>query len=195
MTHENGDLSSLLAEAIATADPALQQRLDSDPGAYLDLVALSDQARDETATLLASAVTSARSAGHSWEAIGTALGMSRQAAQQRFGKDRQQDPDTPEGETRVLRGLTAFNEMEVLNRAGRFGWHSIGNGILFHTLARSGERWEHRRVLVGSSELQRLRAEGWQQAGRTWFPWVYLARSTGEPAIMEDVSDSHLLHG
>lgn len=37
--------------------------------------------------LLRGRVNVARQAGHSWAAVGLALGISRQAAQQRFGKD------------------------------------------------------------------------------------------------------------
>ena len=52
------------------------------------------QAGTETRSLLGEAVTSARAAGASWDAIGRVLGMSRQAAHQRFGRPRDQD-DTP----------------------------------------------------------------------------------------------------
>lgn len=189
------NLSRLLAEAIATADPELQERIESDPSAYLDLILLTHQAHQESARLLSAAVAAARSAGHSWEDIGTALGMTRQAAQQRFGARGQPDEDATNGERRVLRGLTAFNEMDALARAGKFGWHSVANGILYHTLERSGQQWEHRRVLFFGPERARLEAEGWQQAGSAWFPWVYYTRPTDKPAIMEDVSDAYLLHG
>lgn len=190
------NLTYLLAETIAAADPELQERIHSDPEAYLDLIVLTDRTRKEASALLDAAVTSARSAGLSWDAIGESLGMSRQAAQQRFGpRDPQGEPPSRMSETRTLRGLTAFNEMAALNRAGKFGWHSVENGILFHTLERSTEQWEHDRVLITNPKRAQMERDGWQQAGEKWFPWVYYARPTGLPAIMEDVSDSYLIGG
>ena len=44
------------------------------------------QALDEAQTELRDAVRAARDAGDSWTLIGAALDVSRQAAQQRFGK-------------------------------------------------------------------------------------------------------------
>lgn len=42
---------------------------------------------DELQPLLTDAVRRARSAGHSWEEVGAALGVSRQAVHQRFAKN------------------------------------------------------------------------------------------------------------
>ncbi len=56
-----------------------------DPGASLALVAASRVAAEETEPLLQEPVADARSAGHSWDTVGRLLGVSRQAAQQRFG--------------------------------------------------------------------------------------------------------------
>jgi hypothetical protein len=61
--------------------------------ADLDVLAWIDQARRDLRTAehaLAGAVHRARQQGQSWSAIGTALHISRQAAQQRFG-----DPTRP----------------------------------------------------------------------------------------------------
>ncbi len=85
MAPESHELADLLAQAIAKIDPTIGRRLDTDPQAHLDLIVLTSRAHAETRALNLSAVSSARSAGWSWEAIGTALGMSKQAAQQRFG--------------------------------------------------------------------------------------------------------------
>ena len=60
---------------LSTADP-------------IDLLAWIDQAHHDLHTaerVLGAAVTRARQHRHPWSAIGAALGISRQAAQQRFG--------------------------------------------------------------------------------------------------------------
>jgi hypothetical protein len=44
------------------------------------------------------AVTGARHAGHSWEAIGRLLGVSRQAAQQRFAATADGGAGVPDGD-------------------------------------------------------------------------------------------------
>ena len=81
----NTDLDRRLSAAITGADPDLVRRLDRDPGSYLELVRLTAEADARVGRMLADAVSAARRAGHTWEAIGSALGMTRQAAQQRFG--------------------------------------------------------------------------------------------------------------
>lgn len=52
------------------------------------LRALADVARqrDEVARREAAAVRRARTAGYSWEAIGSSLGVSKQAMHKRYGK-------------------------------------------------------------------------------------------------------------
>jgi hypothetical protein len=46
-------------------------------------------------------------------------------------------------------------------------------------------QWEHARVLVHSSRIPRLEAEGWQRIGDAWFPWAYYKHRLGERAIPE----------
>lgn len=170
-------LSATLARVAGTqeSEPNREQ--------LLELVDVTARAGTETRSLLGEAVTSARAAGASWDAIGRVLGMSRQAAHQRFGRTRDQD-DAPG--TRILGPVTAASEMEALRQAGRHGWHSVGFGAYQHTLERSATQWEHRRIRVGAVGTRtRLEQEGWQVIG-TWFPWVYLKRETGILALPED---------
>ena len=56
---------------------------DHDP---IDLVLAAHQIRSGAEALLAASVEEARAAGRTWQEIGQALGISRQAAFQRFGK-------------------------------------------------------------------------------------------------------------
>lgn len=186
-------LTQLLSDAIAKADPEIDPGLDHDPAAYLALVRLTSQARESVDELLISAIAAARSAGHSWDTVGAALGMSRQAAQQRFGKRIGDAPDPdPDGRTRRLTPLTAFNEMRILNRAGSYGWHSVGFGTLFHTVRKSDEQWEHTRASALASR-EKLEADGWQKVGTLWFPWAYFKRPLGIPALPEPVSGDYLM--
>lgn len=177
------NLGHILAGAIAKVDPTIEKRIETDPQATLDLVVITSQAYSETGKLLSSAVASARSAGWSWDAVGKALGMSRQAAQQRFGHKSGANGESPEC-TRLV-GVTAFNEIEILNEKGRHGWHSTGFGPLFHDLEKSDVQWENRRVFVGSRKAKNLEAEGWEHIGHVWFPWVYFKKSLGLPAEPE----------
>lgn len=183
------EFPDLIARAIARLDPTIERRLETEPEAHLELVMLTRRAHEEVGRLLHAAVSSARSAGSSWEAIGSALGMSRQAAQQRFGHRPAASPvaewDTLPlaGEHRQLVGLTAFNEMEQLNEWGRHGWHSVGFGPLFHDVERTPVQWEHRRAVIGSRTARDLEAKGWERIGTMWFPWMYFKRRLDVPAV------------
>src|SRR6478609_11342483 len=170
------DLRQALSATLARVAGADESEPDRDQ--LLELVDVTARAGTETRSLLSEAVTSARAAGASWDAIGRVLGMSRQAAHQRFGRALEQD-DTPG--TRILGPVTAFSEVEALRLAGRHGWHSVGFGAYQHTLEHSSTQWEHRRIrVVATGTRTRLEEEGWQVIG-TWFPWAYLKRDTGTP--------------
>lgn len=69
-----------LEDLIANLDPA-----NARDAAPLRSVAVAAQVSRDADDALAVAVANARSAGTSWTAIGAVLGVSRQAAQQRFG--------------------------------------------------------------------------------------------------------------
>lgn len=169
-----------VADAVLAGPTGMRDALDHDPDSYLRLVAATRVGAEETSRLLREAIGGARSAGHSWDVVGRLLGVSRQAAQQRFA------PGGPAGDAgitapgaparRVLTPLTAFNEMEALDRAGLEGWHLVDFGPFFHVVEASGQPWEHRRVPFAlGSRLRRLEIEGWTAVG-AWFPWRYLKR-------------------
>ncbi|MBW4095401.1 MAG: hypothetical protein HIU81_08500 [Acidobacteria bacterium] len=180
-SHEQ--LRRALSHVISAVDPGLAGRLEQEPDAYLDLIGLTQQSSEQIAVLLQSAVTSARLAGLSWERIGERLGMSRQAAQQRFGRASETvgTHASGPGEKRRLSPVTSFDEMDALAEAGRHGWHSVGFGMYFHDLAHTDEQWEHLRVAAFGASRRGLEAEGWQRIGNMWFPWAYYARPTGKP--------------
>ena len=68
--------------------------------------------------LLRESVAGARRAGHSWDSIGSVLGVSRQAVQQRFRVEPGEEPDA---NRRVRTGVHALNELDVLAVRGPCG--------------------------------------------------------------------------
>lgn len=176
-------LRAALSQVVAAIDPTLAGRLEHDVDSYLDLIDATEQGSREISQLLQAAVTSARLAGASWDRIGQRLGISRQAAQQRFGRaSRLGEPVSPKA-TRRLTPVTAFDEMEALAEAGRHGWHSVGFGMYFHDLVHSNEQWEHLRIGAIGARPKDLLQAGWQRIGSMWFPWAYYKRPTGKPAV------------
>ena len=187
---EEAALREAIAAAVITVPAGLSAELQNDPRAYLRLVAATRTAAEETSRLLRESVDGARHAGHSWDTVGRVLGVSRQAAQQRFGSPATAPGDVPAAPgapaRRVLSPLTAFDEMAVLAEEGLHGWHSVDYGTLFHVVEASPWQWEHRRVLVSiGSRRSRLRDEGWRLIKTMWFPWAYYARRLDLPAEPE----------
>ncbi|MFG2988242.1 hypothetical protein ACGFZK_02845 [Streptomyces sp. NPDC048257] len=173
-----------IAAAVIGAPDGLAAALERDADGYLRLVDASRVGAEEASRLLREAVQGARAAGHSWETVGRVLGVSRQAAQQRFAGT--PAPGTPTGgepgspERRILSPVTAFNEMAALEEAGRDGWHLVGYGPLFLEVETSEHPWEHCRVTLSSGgRHRRMEAEGWIPVGAGWFPWRYYKRALG----------------
>jgi hypothetical protein len=121
-------------------------------------------------------------AGAGWDRIGQRLGISRQAAQQRFGQAPVNSEPISTEATRRLTPVNAFDEMEALVEAGRQGWHSVGFGMYFHDLVHPDEQREHLRVGAFGARHRDLLQGGWQRIGAMWFPWAYYKRPTGKPA-------------
>ncbi len=67
-------------------DPA-----DARDATHIRRIIAAAEAVEKSEAELRAAVTAARAAGDTWDAIGVALGISRQAAYQRFGKVPQHD--------------------------------------------------------------------------------------------------------
>ncbi|MFC9812113.1 hypothetical protein ACFVJM_08610 [Streptomyces virginiae] len=174
-----------IAASVLGAPEGLAESLEHDPHGYLRLVDASRVGAEEASRLLREAVQGARAAGHSWDAVGRVLGVSRQAAQQRFagkaagGASPSAQPAGGPGapERRTLGGLSAFNEMAALDEAGRDGWHMVGYGPFFHEVEASDHPWEHCRVTLPSvARHRRMESEGWIPVGAGWFPWRYYKR-------------------
>lgn len=170
-------LARAIGELGAPADPTGAED-------YLRLIEAAAEMEDAARSMLRDAVTSARIAGATWAAIGSTLGMSKQAAQKRFaGEAVRHDALNPD--ERILGPITAtFDEMKELALAGRYGWHSVEFGPQFHRVVRSDTQWEHRRVTMLFSRARELDGGGWQLIG-TAFPFAYYKRQLATPALRE----------
>ncbi|GAA3022309.1 hypothetical protein [Streptosporangium longisporum] len=173
-------LTRILMENAAVEDPYGTED-------FLRLVAGAATLQEEASTLLRTTVASARSAGVTWQSIGATLGMTKQAAQKRFAPPLAPSATGLDPHERVLGPTTTFDEMHELALAGRYGWHSVEFGTTYHRVVRSGTQWEHTRVTMSPGRVRRLRAEGWEVIG-SGFPYTYLKRDTGVPALQEPPS-------
>lgn len=162
-------------EQAVVAYSGIADRAASNPEELLALIDASDTAAGICATLRETAVGQVRRSGASWAAVGDALGISRQAAQQRFAVA-DADAGSAPG-LRRIEGATAFNEMQILAREGEAGNHLVGFGALCLTVQPSSQRWEHRRELALNIAATRARLEraGWTWVG-SWFPFHYFKR-------------------
>lgn len=190
--HLHGDRSTLTGVRGATGGPESSRDLvdalgaailatavgDGESPDHLVLVAHAADAHAATRDLLAQTVAAARRDGHSWARIGAVLGLSRQAVQQRFGGD---PPAESQPDVRWLGPVTAVDEMAELALAGRRGWHTVEAGLLTHKMVRTDTQWEHRRVLW-ARPAGGYATDGWRVAARA-FPWLYLVRDLGIPAV------------
>lgn len=79
-------------------------------------------------------------------------------------------------EQRVIRRVTAINEMAVLVREQAEGWHLVGFGVGKLVVAGSDHPWEHERLTFASHSLLRTMQEaGWRIVG-SWGWWTYMKR-------------------
>lgn len=174
-------LAEVLAEAMGRYGVAADPQEVPD---YLEIVKVASDIENQARALLHEAVNSARSAGATWSAVGSTLGMSKQAAQKRFTTQHAPLTSDLDPDDRILGPVTAFDEMAELALAGRYGWHSVEFGPFFHRVTRSETQWEHVRVSMLTGRAKSLRAEGWQLIASA-FPYTYLKRDLGTPALIE----------
>lgn len=132
---------------------------------------------DEAGDSLRQWVTAARRAGLSWAVIGDTLGITRQAAQQRF-TDRSELTAPDDGSDEIVRrGVTAFNEVRVLEEEGLAGREvtRAGWGRLY--FRQTDRHWENVRLATfrRNEPIEKMTAEGWTLAFR-WYPYLYFKR-------------------
>lgn len=146
-----------------------------DPGGFLNLAKASTEALHTCESLQKEAVHQARRADHSWSDIGNLLGITRQAAQQRFAAD-----TLPAEDDQGIRRITwanANDEMQILKTVGLNGYHLVELGGLWMEVAQSTTAWEHRREVSDeiAGKQAEIEAQGWEYVGR-WFPFHYFKR-------------------
>ena len=151
---------------------------------FLRLVTSAAAVRAEADNLLRTAVVSAREAGATWQIIGSTLGMTKQAAQKRFAPPANSPQVERDANERILGPVTSVDEMRELELAGRYGWHSVEFGPFYHRVLCSSTQWKHRRVTISPGKVRSLVAAGWLLVGSS-FPYTYLKRDTGIPALLE----------
>ncbi|MBL4871334.1 MAG: hypothetical protein JKX72_10315 [Robiginitomaculum sp.] len=144
-------------------------------------------AADEASNSLKQWVQAGRRAGISWAEIGTLLGISRQAAQQRFSTNSENiysyepdfDPKDPRRITRM--GVTAFNEVEILKEEGQKCRKVVGATFFTLYFTQTDYPVENIRVvsLRGPSLIKAYQKMGWTHA-LTWYPYRYFTRPVAE---------------
>jgi hypothetical protein len=148
-----------------------------DKADYGALIVAAHVAAEEGRAALHRWVDAGRRASLSWSEIGALIGISKQAAQQRFGGGG--GPAEPErGEDLIVRGgATAFNEMAIMAEEGRAGRELVGTGPLTLIFRQTDRPWECRRVTALFPEPARARLEraGWTYVS-SWYPFHYFKR-------------------
>lgn len=166
-----------LQEVLASLSPAPEPESVAD---LLEVVKSAQEIEAQARQLLHMSVLTARRADATWTEVGKTLGISKQAAQKRFTPPKNLPAHDLHPEERFLGPVGMLDEMEELNLAGRYGWHSVDFGISHHHVVHSKTQWEHRRV-IGTKKVDDLEAEGWVVFGRS-FPYTLLKKDTGIPA-------------
>ena len=147
---------------------------------FKDAITAAHLVADEGRLDLQRWVDAARRSGLSWTDIGGALGISKQAAQQRFKlDDADDDAIHVEGEKIVRLGAHAFNEMRILTQEGENGHELIDAGLLKLIFRKSDHHWEYKRLIGRVWMADEMRAEmrkaGWTYVS-SWPPFHYFKR-------------------
>ena len=173
--HESMTLKDDL-EAAILSEAQLARLAPEKPDEFLRLIAASGAAAECCAAMQRLSVNQARRLDVPWASIGDALGISKQAAQQRFATI---DDDTmlPKG-TRIISGASAFNEMSLLEKEGKAGYHLVGFRAFTLVVESSSQIWEHgRRTSLNIAKTRsKMAADGWTYVG-SWFPFHYFKRA------------------
>ena len=169
---QDKDLQEALESAILSHSKLGRSELDG-TDALLKLVQTTGQASAICINFQRATVAQARRSSLSWSEIGDALGISKQAAQQRFGLPEAQSPEN----LRTVHGANAFNEMAMLASEGEAGYHLVGFGPLTLLLKPSKKKWLHKRIIaVNAMKIrEQMEADGWEYVG-SWFPFHYFKR-------------------
>jgi hypothetical protein len=172
--HDRAGLQNDVEKAILTY-AGLVKDSQTNTASLLRLVEATSEAVELCGKLQRAAVHQARRSDIPWSEIGAVMGITRQAAQQRFAPE--EAPQPLAKSTRRIPGATGFNEMQILVSEGKAGNHLVDFGPMYLTVMASNNVWEHRRLLSLNmiSKRARMEAEGWTYVG-SWFPFHYFKR-------------------
>ena len=142
-----------------------------------DAITAAHLVADEGRIELQRWIDAARRTGLSWSDIGDTLGITKQAAQQRF-KATEADEEAlhPDGERVVRLGATAFNEMRILREEGAKGYELVDTGVLKLVFRPTDRKWEYRRSIGGNFGDREIDADGWIYVS-SWLPFHYFKRA------------------
>jgi hypothetical protein len=173
-SHDHASLQIDIEKAILTR-AGLVKGSETETASLLRLVAATSEAVDLCGKLHRAAVLQARRTDIPWSEIGAVMGITRQAAQQRFAPEDDSQPLAKN--TRRIPGATAFNEMQILVSEGKAGYHLVDFGPLYLTVMASTNVWEHRRLLSLNmiGKRAQMEAADWIYVG-SWFPFHYFKR-------------------
>jgi hypothetical protein len=119
-----GDLTDAIGRLRGRLDGLAAAPVLGDPGDQGRLVAAAAQVRDAAEGVLVAAVRRARDDGASWQSIGDALGVTRQAAFQRYGRA-PIDPRTGEAMSRDPLPEATTLAAEVIDQLERGEWAKV----------------------------------------------------------------------
>lgn len=143
---------------------------------FAEAIAVAHLVADEGRVSLHRWIDAARRTGLSWTDIGNALGISKQAAQQRFKLTAIEDHLAGrEGEEIFRVGATAFNEMRILSEEGRKGSELVRTGALTLIFRSTTQLWEYQRKLGAQPMITEMKREGWIYVS-SWLPFHYFKR-------------------
>ena len=138
-----------------------------------DAITVAHLIADEARISLHRWVDASRRAGLSWTDIGRALGISKQAAQQRFKPEEIAEIIVSDQEEVVRLGAHAFNEMRILQEEGAKGNELVRVGVLSLIFQSSSKTWEYRRMIgAPRSDV----GDGWEYVA-AWLPFAYYKRA------------------
>lgn len=144
---------------------------------FAEAITVAHLVADEGRISLNRWIDAARRTGLSWTDIGNALGISKQAAQQRFKPAEMGDELASGDDEEIVRlGATAFNEMSILREEGSKGNELVRTGALILVFRPTTRLWEYRRKIGTASTTAEMKRAGWIYVS-SWMPFHYFKRS------------------
>ena len=167
--------AAIMVEWAESREPAFD---GESPDDLKDAIVAAHLVADEGRIELQRWIDAARRTGLSWSEIGDTLGISKQAAQQRFKPAEIDEKSMHSDGNKVVRlGATAFNEMRILREEGAKGFELVDTGVLKLVFRTTDRKWEYRRSIGGNPGRHEDESDGWIYVS-SWLPFHYFKRAT-----------------